>query len=80
MPGTFSTTYVVAFDLDGRDQVVHAFPPRVAVNESAAIEEARDLGNHHAGAIVWKREGNPVVGEEGDPNVVFSVGRVGDFN
>jgi hypothetical protein len=80
VPGTFSTVYVVAFDLDDRNQVIQAFPPRIADSETAAIDEARDLGTRHAGSVVWKREGNPVVGEEGEPNIVFAIGRVGDFN
>ena len=80
MPGTFSTVYVVAFDLDERDQAIKAFTARVATSEAAAVDEARDLAGRHAGAVVWKREGNPVVGEEGEPEVIFSVGRVGDFD
>lgn len=80
MPGTFSTVFIVAFDLDEREQTVQAFAPRVVASEISAIEEARDLGERHAGVVVWKREGNPVVGEEGEPEVVFSFGRIGDFD
>ncbi|MBY3468555.1 hypothetical protein HFN80_32000 [Rhizobium laguerreae] len=40
MPGTFTTVYIVAFDLDDRDQAIRAFEPRVAANEEAEIEEA----------------------------------------
>jgi hypothetical protein len=80
MPGTFSTVYIVAFELDDRGQAIQAFAPRVVASEILAIEEARDLGQRHAGVVVWKREGNPVIGEEGDPEVVFSVGRIGDFD
>ncbi|TDK31285.1 hypothetical protein E2F50_20300 [Rhizobium deserti] len=79
MPGTFATLYIFAFDLDDRDQAVQAFAPRVAASKAAAIEEARHLEGRHAGVVVWRREGDPVVGEEGEPEVVFSVGRVGDF-
>lgn len=80
MPGTFSTVYIVAFDIDGREQAVQAFEPRVATNEARAIEEAGDLARQHAGVVVWRRDGDPVVGEEGEPIVVFSVGRIGDFD
>ncbi|MBY5635142.1 hypothetical protein HFO39_10135 [Rhizobium leguminosarum] len=79
MPGTFTTVYIVAFDLDDRDQAIRAFEPRVAANEEAAIEEAEVLITKHAGVLVWRRQNDPVVGEEGEPEVVFSVGRVGDF-
>lgn len=80
MPGTFSTVYIAAFDLDDRNQAVAAFEPRVAADEAAAIQEARDLAGRYAGVVVWRRDGKPVVGEEGDPIVLFTVGRVGDFN
>ncbi|MBW9089357.1 hypothetical protein JNB91_16090 [Rhizobium wenxiniae] len=80
MPGTFRTVYVVAFDLDDRDQAIQAFRPRVASSEAAAIEEAEDLTRRHAGVVVWRRDNDPVVGEEGDPEVIFSVGRIGDFD
>jgi hypothetical protein len=80
MPGTFSTVYIVAFELDDRGQAIQVFAPRVVASEVLAIEEAHDLREHHAGVVVWKREGNPVIGEEGDPEVVFSIGRIGDFD
>lgn len=80
MPGTFTTVYLVAFDLDGHDQPVRAFEPRVAANEAAATEEAEGLAQQYAGALVWRRDNDPVVGEEGEPVVVFTVGRVGDFS
>jgi len=70
----------VAFDLDDRDQAVQAFTPRLVASETAAIEEARDLSRQHAGVLVWRRDNDPVVGEEGDPVVTFSVGEVGDFD
>lgn len=80
MPGTFSTVYLVAFDLDNRNQAIAAFEPRVAADEAAALQEARDLASRYAGVVVWRRDGNPVVGEEGESIVVFTVGRIGDFN
>ncbi|TWF49520.1 hypothetical protein [Neorhizobium alkalisoli] len=79
MPGTFVTVYVLAFDLDAHDQPVRAFEPRAAATEAAAIEEARALADRHAGVVVWKREGDPVVGEGGDPEIVFQSGKIGDF-
>lgn len=79
MPGTFISIYVLAFDLDDRGQPVPAFDPRPAATEDAAIEEAKDLATRHAGVAVWKRQGDPVVGEEGEPEIVFRAGRIGDF-
>lgn len=79
MPGTFSVVYIVAFDLDEQLQPVRAFAPRVAASEASAIEEAIDLAHRHAGVAIWRRDNDPVVGEEGDPVVVFTVGKVGDF-
>ena len=74
MPGTFITFYVLAFDLDDRDQPVKLFEPRVAASLEDAREEARALAGRHAGAVAWKREGNPVVGEEGEHGDRFPVG------
>ncbi len=79
MHGTFISIYVLAFDLDDRGQPVPAFDPRPAATEDAAIEEAKDLATRHAGVAVWKRRGDPVVGEEGEPEIVFRAGRIGDF-
>ncbi|WP_337269488.1 hypothetical protein [Oryzifoliimicrobium ureilyticus] len=79
MPGTFSTVYLVAFDLDDRNYPVRSFKPRIAASQQAAIEEARSLADQYAGVVAWKREGNPVVGEEGEPEVVFQSGKIGDF-
>ena len=80
MPGTFTTVYLVAFNLDDHGHPIQAFPPRVAVDEDTAVADARNIACRHAGIVVWKRESDPVVGEEGVPDVVFSVGQVGDFN
>lgn len=80
MPGTFTTVYIAAFDVDDHDQAVQAFSPRIAANEAAAIVDAKDLAGRHAGVVVWRRDNDPVVGEEGEPEVVFTVGRVGDFD
>ncbi|WP_245508399.1 hypothetical protein [Rhizobium sp. BK418] len=52
MPGTFVTLYVLAFDLDERDQPVRAFGPRRAATKEAALEEARELAVTHAGVVV----------------------------
>jgi hypothetical protein len=79
MPGTFTTFYVLAFDLDDRNQPVRVFEPRVAANVEAAVEAARNLSSQHAGAVAWKLESDPVVGEEGEPEILFQAGRVGDF-
>ncbi|TMV18907.1 hypothetical protein BJG94_14895 [Rhizobium sp. Td3] len=79
MPGTFVSIYVLAFNLDDRGQPVPAFDPRPAATEDAAIGEAKDLANRHAGVVVWKRKAHPVVGEEGEPEIVFQSGQIGDF-
>ncbi|WP_246732728.1 hypothetical protein [Rhizobium laguerreae] len=47
--------------------------------EAEAVEEAKAAARSHAGALVVKREGHPV-GEEGDPIVVFQIGKIGDFD
>lgn len=80
MPGSFTSVFLVAFDLDERQQAIRAFDPRPVETEAAAIDEAKALAQNHAGVLVWKRQGDPVVGEEGDPEIVFRTGTTGDFN
>jgi hypothetical protein len=80
MPGAFSSIFLMAFDLNDERKPIPAFEPRLAATEEAAIEEAKELAHHHAGVLVWRREGDPVVGEEGDPEIVFQTGSIGDFN
>lgn len=80
MPGTFTTVFLVAFDLNDKQVPVQAFKPRRTTTEEAAVKEAKELLQHHAGVLVWKRTANPVVGEEGDPEIIFHTGTTGDFN
>ena len=80
MPGSFTSIFLVAFDLDDRQQPFRAFEPRLAATEEAALDEARELASRHAGVLVWKRTGVPVLGEEGDPEIVFRTGTTGDFD
>ena len=80
MPGAFKSIFVLAFDLDERGQTVPAFAVREAQDETTAIDEARKLGDRHAGVVVWKREASPAVGEEGEPVIIFQTGTIGDFN
>lgn len=80
MPGTFQTIYVVAFDLDARNQAMAAFAPRIAADQESAVAEATRLASCHAGALVWRRRNDPAVGEEGEPEIVYSVGKIGDFD
>jgi len=39
---------------------------------------ARNFAAQYASAVAWKREGDPVFGEEGEP-VIFQSGKIGDF-
>jgi hypothetical protein len=80
MPGSFKSTFIVAFDLDERGQAIQAFLPKQAPNEAAGLADAKVFLQRHAGVIVWKREGDPVVGEEGEPVILFQSGAIGDFN
>lgn len=80
MPGTYSSFYVAAFDLDAHGEPVNATETRTASSEAEAAELTRQIALRHAGAVAWKRQSNPVVGEEGDPIIIAQFGRVGDFD
>ena len=80
MPGSFSSVFLVAFDFDDRRQPVQAFAPRLAADETAALDEADALAARHAGVVVWKRDAMPAIGEEGEPVIIWQTGTVGDFD
>jgi hypothetical protein len=80
MPGSFDSHFLLAFALDGRNQPVPAFEPRPVASASAGLEEAEAIRRDFAGVVVWRRHGTPAIGEEGEPEVLFSAGRIGDFN
>ncbi len=80
MPGAYKSLFVLAFDLDRKGQAVPAFEPISATDDETAGAEARRLAESHAGAVAWKREAQPVVGEEGEPIVIWQGGSLGDFN
>ncbi len=80
MPGTFTSIFVSAFDLDEQGQAIPAFKPRLVATEDIAVAAAQELAQRHAGVLVWKRVGDPVVGEEGEPVVVYQQGTTGDFD
>jgi hypothetical protein len=80
MPGAYTSIFLVAFDIDERGQAIQAFEPRLAANESSALDEAQGLAGQHAGVVLWKREAVPAIGEEGEPVILWQAGRIGDFD
>lgn len=80
MPGVYKSLFFLAFDLDQSGQAIPVSEPKLATDEPAAIAEARRLADVHAGAVVWKREAQPVIGEEGEPEILWRAGVLGDFN
>jgi hypothetical protein len=80
MPGTRELIMLVAFDDNSDGELAQAFAPRQAESQQAAIEAARLLSERHAGVAVWSRRNEPAIGETGAPVLVFSAGRVGDFD
>ncbi|MDP9840047.1 hypothetical protein J2T09_004827 [Neorhizobium huautlense] len=80
MPGVYKSLFILAFDLDRSGQAIPVSEPKLAPDETAAIAEARRLEGLHAGVVVWKREAKPVIGEEGEPEILWQAGALGDFN
>ncbi|WP_312407875.1 hypothetical protein [Rhizobium sp.] len=80
MPGAYKSSFLLAFDLARSGQAIPVLKPKQAADETTAIVEARRLADIHAGAIAWKRETQPVIGEEGEPKILWEVGTIGDFN
>lgn len=80
MPGTSNIVMFVAFDRNARGETVPAFTPRQAVDEAEALHAVDILGTRHAGAVAWRRDAQPAVGEIGEPLVIAERGAVGDFD
>ncbi|MGI2031673.1 hypothetical protein ACRQ1B_04695 [Rhizobium panacihumi] len=80
MPGTNNVVMFVAFDRNDRGEAVPAFTPRQASDEAEAVHAVEILGGRHAGAVAWKREAQPAVGEIGEPQVIAERGAIGDFD
>ena len=80
MPGTNTIAMFVAFDQDARGQAIPAFAPVQAASEDEAIQSADRLASAHAGAVAWKRESQPAIGEIGEPVLIVRRGHVGDFH
>jgi hypothetical protein len=69
----------VAFDKSEDGQIVLAFEPRQSSSEDEAIRAADALADEHAGAVAWSRESRPVVGDIGEPIIIFQPCSIGDF-
>lgn len=79
MPGTNSVVMFVAFDRNESGEAVAAFMPRQAIDEAEAVHAVEILGGRHAGAVAWRRDSFPAVGEIGEPDVIAECGSIGDF-
>jgi hypothetical protein len=80
MPGTNAIVMFQAFDRNSRGDAVPASEAKQAASESEAIAAADKLADTHAGAVAWRRDVQPAVGEMGEPIILFRRGVVGDFN
>lgn len=80
MPGTRNIVMFVAFDRDERGEIIPAFTPRQVKEEAEAIHAVEILGRRHTGAVAWRRESNPAVGEMGDPIIIAQQGPIGEFS
>ncbi len=80
MPGTNHIFMYSAFIENENGAAIPAFTPRQTASEVEAIEAATSLARSHLGAIAWKRDARPAIGEIGDPEIIYQAGRVGDFD
>ncbi|RWX75439.1 hypothetical protein EPK99_17200 [Neorhizobium lilium] len=80
MPGTNAILMFLAFDRNARGDAIPAFEPLQAASAAEAIDAADKLAEVHAGAVAWRRDVQPAVGEMGEPIILFQRGLIGDFN
>ncbi len=80
MPGVRKLIVLSAFNIDGSGTLVHAFEPRRMKREDTAVYVAETMVNDYAGVVVWCREANVAVGEEGPSVILFQSGKVLEFD
>jgi hypothetical protein len=72
------TLYVVqAFDTDADGELVGHEPQSVS-SASLAKRTAENLAKDAAGVIAWSRDGDPDLGEYGEPTILFKAGLLPD--
>jgi hypothetical protein len=71
---------LAAFDETEDGELFPAFDARQMDSEERATREARTIAAKHAGVIAWSREADPLIGEYGEPVVLFQHGRIPDLD
>ena len=72
------TFYVVqAFDTNDDGELVGR-PPQSVSSASLAKRTAETLAKDAAGVIAWSRDGDPDIGEYGEPTILFKDGLLPD--
>jgi hypothetical protein len=80
MPGVRKLIVLSAFNIDDSGALVHAFEPRRMKGEDTAVYVAETMVNDYAGVVVWCREANVTVGEQGPSIILFQSGQVPEFD
>jgi hypothetical protein len=80
MPGIRKLIVLSAFNRDEDGRLVPAFEPRQMKGEDTAVYVAQTLVNDYAGVVVWSREANVTVGEQGPSVILFQSGQVPEFD
>ncbi len=70
---------VMAFDEGEDGDLLPAFEPRQYDNADKARRDARLFAERHAGAIAWSRSADPNLGDSGEPEILFSKGKIPDM-
>jgi hypothetical protein len=72
--------FFVAFREDDRGQVVQSSAPTQVPTALDAIRFAKQLQSTAVGVVAWSRRAEPAIGEIGPPVVIYTTGRIGDFD
>ncbi|KQV64610.1 hypothetical protein [Rhizobium sp. Root1220] len=80
MPGFRKLIVLSAFNRDDDGALIPAFEPRCMKGEETAVYVAQTLVNDYAGVVVWCREGNVTIGEQGPSVILFQSGQVPEFD
>lgn len=80
MPGLRESFFFLAFREDERRQIIPAAESIQASSAKDAIRLAQELEPTSTGVVAWSRCAEPAIGEIGPPLVLYTAGRIGDFN
>jgi hypothetical protein len=65
-----------AFDENDEGELFSAFDAKQYDSEERGTREAKMIAAKHAAVVAWSRDADPLLGEYGEPGVLFQSGKI----